>query len=179
MDPLRQRDALHVVTRGAARTQAVGAALGALLSPGTLVTLSGPLGAGKTTFAQGLARGLGIVEPIVSPTYTLVREYAGGGGRPDLWHADLYRVGGAREAAELGLGDGLGDGAVVAVEWPEHGATELAALERIDVALAPLAEPDARRIDLRAHGEAAQHVLGLLAGRLAECAGVDVREPSS
>lgn len=156
-----------MATRGAAATRALGEAIGALAPPGLLVLLRGPLGAGKTTLAQGIAEGLGIVEAVISPTFVLVREHEGRGGRPGLWHADLYRVDGAREAAELGLEDGLAGGAVVVVEWPEHGAEGLAADDALAIELAPLADPDDRRIALRARGAAACALLGAVAERLA------------
>jgi len=152
-------DALTVVSSGAAATHAIGAALGAALLPGTLVRLSGPLGAGKTTLAQGLAAGLGIVEPIISPTFTLVRQHAGVEAGPDFWHADLYRLEDVREAAELGLDEGLAVGAIVAVEWPERGAARLEADELLDVVLEPIGSAGARRVRLRAAGNEARRAL--------------------
>lgn len=173
MDRPTERDALALTTRGAAATRAVGEAVGALAMPGLLVALRGPLGAGKTTLAQGIAAGLGVAEPVVSPTFVLVREYAGAGPRPDLWHADLYRVAGPVEAAELGLDDGLAAGAVVVVEWPEHGAEHLAADDVLAVDLVPLPGHDDRRIALCARGDAARMLLGALADRLAGRPGIE------
>jgi len=100
-------------TAGAARR------LAASLSPGTIVALVGPLGAGKTVFVRGLAAGLGL-EPrdVVSPTFSLVNEYPG--ARP-LFHADLYRLRDAGEVAELGLEDYASGAGVLAVEWAERG----------------------------------------------------------
>jgi len=177
MDRPSPRDALATVTRGAAATRAIGEAVGALAAPGLLVLLRGPLGAGKTTLAQGIAAGLGIGEAVVSPTFVLVREYPGRGGRPDLWHADLYRVGSAIEAAELGLVDGLAGGAVVVVEWPEHGAERLAAEDELAIELAPLVGADDRGVALRARGAAARALLGAVAERLVGRPDVECVQP--
>jgi tRNA threonylcarbamoyladenosine biosynthesis protein TsaE len=104
------------VTRSAAETEAVGEELAASLRPGDLVLLSGELGAGKTTFVRGLARGLGSSAEVQSPTFTLVRVYP---GRVQLGHVDLYRLEAGSGIAELGLEDLLEQGVVV-VEWGER-----------------------------------------------------------
>jgi len=97
-------------------TVAAGERLGALLAPGSVVLLVGPLGAGKTTFAKGVARGLGVADQIISPTYTIVSEYR---GRLPFHHVDLYRVEGREQIENLGLDDFLwGEGASL-VEWGE------------------------------------------------------------
>ncbi len=101
-------------------TIALGAALGGVLAGGEFVALTGPLGAGKTQFVKGLARGLGVPddEPIISPTFVLVREYA---GRLRLFHLDLYRLRGDIELADLGVDEMLHSGeAVVAAEWADR-----------------------------------------------------------
>ena len=105
---------LDLRTDTADDTRAVGAALAAVLEPGDAIALSGDLGAGKTTLVQGLARGLGVQEQVVSPTFTLVREYR---GRLDLAHVDVYRLEHEQDVLDLGLEE-IGDGlAVLAVEW--------------------------------------------------------------
>jgi tRNA threonylcarbamoyladenosine biosynthesis protein TsaE len=104
------------VTRSAEETEAVAEELAATLRPGDLVLLSGELGAGKTTFVRGLARGLGCPGPVQSPTFQLVRVYP---GRVQLGHADLYRLEPGAEIADLGLDDLLEQG-VVAVEWGDR-----------------------------------------------------------
>jgi len=102
------------VTGSESGTAGLGAALGRMAGPGTVILLDGELGAGKTAFVRGLARGLGAPDDEVSsPTFTLVQEYRG--GRMPLFHADLYRLEGG-DADDLGL-DELGGEAVVAVEW--------------------------------------------------------------
>jgi tRNA threonylcarbamoyladenosine biosynthesis protein TsaE len=99
-------------------TRAVAAALAGDLRPGTVLLLSGDLGAGKTAYVRGLAEGLGLDPDVVtSPTFTLVHEYRG--GRLPLVHVDLYRLDSA-DLAELGLDDDLAAAGVVAVEWPER-----------------------------------------------------------
>jgi len=104
---------LVVCTHSAAETRRLAGGLAALLDTGDVVVLAGGLGTGKTTFVQGLAAGLDVEDRVVSPTFTLAREYA---GRLRLVHVDVYRLESARELAELGL-DELADDAVVAVEW--------------------------------------------------------------
>ncbi|MDI6870153.1 MAG: tRNA (adenosine(37)-N6)-threonylcarbamoyltransferase complex ATPase subunit type 1 TsaE [Bacillota bacterium] len=104
------------VTAGdAAGTERLGELLGGLVRPGDVILLSGDLGAGKTTFTRGLARGAGVAEPVTSPTFTLLHEYA---GRLPVYHFDLYRWPPGEDPAELGLPEYLyGDGVTV-VEWP-------------------------------------------------------------
>ena len=103
----------------AAATEAIGAALAASLRPGDVIALFGALGAGKTTLARGLLRGLGHDGEITSPTFPIVQVY----GPPDtsmtLWHVDLYRIEDASELEEIGLGEARGEAAMV-IEWPER-----------------------------------------------------------
>jgi len=101
-------------------TRGVAAALAGLCVPGDVLLLSGDLGAGKTTFAQGFGRAVGIDEPVTSPTFTLVRQYevpAGATGVRTLLHADVYRLDHLDEIADLGLGQLVEDGGVALVEW--------------------------------------------------------------
>ena len=101
-------------------TLALGASLAAVLRAGDVAALSGPLGAGKTTFARGLLGGLGLIGEAPSPSFALVIEYAPPDVRLPLGHVDLYRLNAPEEVDELGLDDMLADGALV-VEWPERG----------------------------------------------------------
>ncbi len=112
---------------GAADTEALGERIAADLGAGDLVVLAGPLGAGKTVFVRGLARGLGVQGPITSPTFVIAREHRalpGGAGVP-LVHVDAYRLGGVAELDDLDLDTDLAE-AVVAVEWGEGVAERLA-----------------------------------------------------
>ncbi|MFH1156779.1 MAG: tRNA (adenosine(37)-N6)-threonylcarbamoyltransferase complex ATPase subunit type 1 TsaE [Pseudomonadota bacterium] len=109
---------LDILTRSGEETQALGKALGQLLEARTAIRLIGELAAGKTTFVQGLARGLGVPEtyPVTSPTYTLVNEYP---GRIPLFHLDLYRLSSPDELDDIGFDDIAASESVIVVEWPE------------------------------------------------------------
>lgn len=104
-------------------TEALGAALAARLRPGDVVAYTGDLGAGKTAFTRGIARGLGIPEWVTSPTFTIVNEYEG--GRLPLFHFDMYRLGDPEELFDIGWEDYLARGGVCAVEWSENVADAL------------------------------------------------------
>ncbi len=103
----------------AAETEAAGEALATLLRAGDIVLLSGQLGAGKTTFVKGVARGLGVIERVTSPTFTLVRPHQGQNdqGITTLLHADVYRVESLAEVLDLALGELVEEAAVALVEW--------------------------------------------------------------
>ncbi|HEX2032524.1 MAG TPA: tRNA (adenosine(37)-N6)-threonylcarbamoyltransferase complex ATPase subunit type 1 TsaE [Actinomycetota bacterium] len=105
---------LSLVSRSPEETRELGAALGAALRPGDLVSLTGDLGAGKTALVQGAARALGVEEPVASPTFVLVREYR---GRLPVYHVDVYRLDRLQEVRDLGWEDMLDGGGVVFVEW--------------------------------------------------------------
>ena len=100
------------------QTEAIGQALGQTVKAGTVIAYSGDLGAGKTAFTRGLARGLGITEPVTSPTYTIVNEYLS--GRLPLFHFDMYRLRSADDLWDIGWEDYLERGGVCAVEWAEN-----------------------------------------------------------
>ena len=106
------------ITNSPAETEAVGAALGAVIPAGTVLAYRGDLGAGKTAFTRGLARGLGYGEPVTSPTYTIVNEYLG--GRLPLFHFDMYRLASADDLWDIGWDDYLDRNGVCAVEWSEN-----------------------------------------------------------
>lgn len=118
-------------THSAAGTEAVGEMLARSLTPGTVIAFTGDLGAGKTAFTRGLARGLGVIDRVTSPTFTIVNEYEG--GRLPLFHFDLYRLGSAEELFDIGWEDYLRRGGVCAVEWSERMAGELAGALRVDI----------------------------------------------
>ena len=106
------------VTNSPEETEALGEMLAGRLEPGTVIAFTGDLGAGKTAFVRGLARGLGIAERVTSPTFTIVNEYEG--GRLPLFHFDMYRLGSADELFDIGWEDYLARGGVCAVEWSEN-----------------------------------------------------------
>lgn len=107
---------ITVATKSADDTREVGAALASLARSGDVVLLSGDLAAGKTTFVKGFARGLGVDEQVVSPTFTLVRTYK---GRLPLVHCDVYRLENLDEVGDLDLPEWLDDGGVAVIEWGE------------------------------------------------------------
>ena len=111
------------ITHSPEETEKLGEALGRCLAPGTVLAYRGELGAGKTAFTRGLARGLGYREPVTSPTYTIVNEYLG--GRLPLFHFDMYRLTSAEELWDIGWEDYLDRGGVCAVEWSENVAEAL------------------------------------------------------
>jgi tRNA threonylcarbamoyladenosine biosynthesis protein TsaE len=136
-----------IETTSAEETKKLAAQLGSLLQPGDVLLLNGDLGAGKTTFTQGLAEGLGIDAPVTSPTFTLVHEYRS--GRLLLFHFDSYRLAGAEEIADLGFEEYLERSGVVVVEWAER-LGWLMPDARLDLTLS--GEGDTRTLQLEPHG---------------------------
>jgi len=127
MAPILDDQTLEFVSRSPDQTQRLGARLGALLRGGDVVCLEGPLGSGKTCLAQGVGRGWGVGQTLISPSFVLVREYTrpanGNQGRRGvrLYHVDLYRISGADEMLSLGVDEFLGDAdAVFVIEWAER-----------------------------------------------------------
>lgn len=108
---------MEYISNSPAETEALGEALAARLTAGTVVAFTGDLGAGKTAFTRGLARGLGVPDRVTSPTFTIVNEYEG--GRLPLFHFDMYRLGSADDLFDIGWEDFLRRGGVCAVEWSE------------------------------------------------------------
>lgn len=109
---------MQFITHSAEETEALGERLAQTLTGGEVVAYFGELGAGKTAFTRGLARGLGISMRVTSPTYTIVNEYSG--GRLPLFHFDMYRLGSSDELFDIGWDDYLARGGVCAVEWSER-----------------------------------------------------------
>ena len=131
------------LTNSPTETEAVGAALGRCIPAGTILAYRGDLGAGKTAFTRGLARGLGCTDLVTSPTYTIVNEYLS--GRLPLFHFDMYRLGSADDLWDIGWEDYLDRNGVCAVEWSEN--VEDAMEGAISVTIEKLGE-DSRRITL-------------------------------
>ena len=123
---------MDYLTHNEAETEALGARLAAVLSPGAVVAYRGGLGMGKTAFTRGLARGLGCRGRVTSPTFTIVNEYE---GAIPLFHFDMYRLAGSEELFDIGWEDYLARGGVCAVEWSENVSDAL--------------EPGAIRVDIR------------------------------
>jgi tRNA threonylcarbamoyladenosine biosynthesis protein TsaE len=125
------RTGLALVTASPEETRALGRTLAAFLRPRDVISLTGDLGAGKTTFVQGVASGLEVTEPVLSPTFTLVRRYR---GTLPVYHLDVYRLERLQEALDIGLDEILDQGAVIFIEWgdaidpllpPEHLQVEI------------------------------------------------------
>ena len=134
---------MEFITNSPQETERVGAALGAVLQPGTVLAYEGDLGAGKTAFTRGLARGLGATEQVTSPTYTIVNEYLS--GRLPLFHFDMYRLRSADDLWDIGWEDYLDRNGVCAVEWSENVREALEA--PVTVRIEKLGE-EARRITI-------------------------------
>ena len=109
---------MEFITNSPQETEALGQKLGQKLPAGTVIAYRGDLGAGKTAFTRGLARGLGIQDPVTSPTYTIVNEYLG--GRIPLFHFDMYRLHSADDLFDIGWDDYLERQGICAVEWSEN-----------------------------------------------------------
>ncbi len=109
---------MQFTTNSPVETEALGAALGKILPPGTVIAYRGDLGAGKTAFTRGLAQGLGCGEIVTSPTYTIVNEYLS--GRLPLFHFDMYRLASSDDLWDIGWEDYLDRGGICAVEWSEN-----------------------------------------------------------
>jgi tRNA threonylcarbamoyladenosine biosynthesis protein TsaE len=138
----------RVLTRSPDETLELAGMVGALLRPGDVVSLVGDLGAGKTVFARGVARALGVTEPVVSPSFTIVREYD---SRTPLVHVDVYRIDTVQELHDLGFEELVRDDAVTLVEWGDMIDGMLPA-DRLDVRLAPGATDDERVVEIEGHG---------------------------
>jgi tRNA threonylcarbamoyladenosine biosynthesis protein TsaE len=169
---------VQTTTDSADGTRALAAALAPLCRAGDVVLLVGDLGAGKTVFAQGFAAALGVVGPVTSPTFALVRQYRCGPDSPvaTLIHADVYRTGSLAEVADLALAELVEEDAVALVEWGDLAAPVLgeSSLEVTLVAPDAVARPEARDVSVVGHGrwagraDAVAAALEPVAGRAAQ-----------
>lgn len=138
---------ISVVTNSAAQTEALGEGIGALLQPGDVVVLAGDLGTGKTTFVKGAARGLGVTEPVTSPTFAIVQEYD---GRHPVAHVDVYRLARIQELHDLGFEELLEE-RIVLVEWGDTIAGVLPP-DRLEVRFELGGDADARTVAIVPEG---------------------------
>ena len=122
---------MEFLTNSPGETEKIGAALGKILPSGTILAYEGDLGAGKTAFTRGLARGLGFADTVTSPTYTIVNEYLG--GRLPLFHFDMYRLRSSDDLFDIGWEDYLDRHGICAVEWSENVADAMADAIRIRI----------------------------------------------
>ena len=132
-------------------TREIGRRLGVAAVPGTVLALVGPLGAGKTQLAKGIAEGLGITSVVNSPTFVLMNEHA---GRLRMYHVDAYRLDDPEDASAAGLLDERQANGVTVVEWADR-LDGWMPVERLDIALAtPMGDPTHRTLAWQAHGPA-------------------------
>ena len=134
---------MQLITNSPAETEAVGSALGKILKPGAVLAYRGDLGAGKTAFTRGLAKGLGCTDIVTSPTYTIVNEYLS--GKMPLFHFDMYRLASSDDLFDIGWEDYLERGGICAVEWSEN--VDDAMEDAVFVTIEKLGE-DVRRITI-------------------------------
>ena len=134
---------MEFITHSPEETERLGQALAALLVPGDIIAYRGDLGAGKTAFTRGLARGLDCRESVTSPTYTIVNEYLS--GRLPLFHFDMYRLASSDDLWGIGWEDYLDRGGICAVEWSENVADALEGALWVTIEALP---GDSRRITL-------------------------------
>ena len=134
---------MEYISTSPKETEAIGMALGKVLPAGTVLAYEGDLGAGKTAFTRGLAKGLGATEQVTSPTYTIVNEYLG--GRIPLFHFDMYRLRSSDDLFDIGWEDYLDRGGICAVEWSENVADAME--DAVTITIEKLGE-DSRRITI-------------------------------
>ena len=156
------RTGLALVTDSPEETREMGRSLAGLLGPRDVVSLTGDLGAGKTTLVQGAAEGLGVTEPVLSPTFTLVRRYR---GTIPVYHLDVYRLERLQEVLDVGFDEILVQGGVVFIEWGDA-IDMLLPPEHIEVELTLPLEGDERRFLVTWHGRSWAQRIDRLAAAL-------------
>ncbi len=144
------KSVITLLTKSVDDTRALGAEVAALAKPGDVIVLAGDLGTGKTALTQGLARGLGVDEPVTSPAFVLVRSYL---GRLPLAHIDVYRLDHIQELVDLGIAELVDEGGVTVVEWGDVVLPALPA-DFLEVRLEAGDTDDDRELVIRAVGPA-------------------------
>jgi tRNA threonylcarbamoyladenosine biosynthesis protein TsaE len=153
LGPILNPNTVDLISTSVEQTQRFGFRLGQLLQPGDVVCLEGELGTGKTAFVRGLARALGVVDPVTSPTFTLMSEYRGPEQNMPLFHVDVYRLNEPDDVDGLGLWEYLYDDGVCAIEWADRIRSVLPP-DRLWVTMRHYDIADNRRgIILEGHGE--------------------------
>lgn len=153
MGPILNPNTVDLISTSVEQTQRFGFRLGQLVQPGDIVCLEGELGTGKTAFVRGLARALGVVDSVTSPTFTLLSEYRGAGQTMPLFHVDVYRLDEPADVDGLGLWEYLYDDGICAIEWADR-IRALLPQDRLWVTLRHYDIADNRRgIILEGHGE--------------------------
>lgn len=148
VSPILEPNTLDFISHSEAQTRRLGARLAPFLQPGDVLALLGDLGSGKTRWIQGVCQGLGVTDPVISPTFTLVNEYR---GRCPIYHIDLYRLADAAETATFGLEDYLYGSGISLIEWADR-AKNLLPNDYLTVELYHLEETK-RRVVLRPFGQ--------------------------
>ena len=158
---LLEEHMLEFISRSAEQTQRLGARLGTLLQGGEVICLQGALGSGKTCLAQGIGRGWGAQQRLVSPSFVLVREYDRPEDEQKLFHVDLYRISGPEETWHLGIDEFLGsDYAVSVIEWAERARSLIPAGHLwIKLGFVEPADLMRRHLWFSAHGQRHQDLL--------------------
>ncbi len=150
-----------IESKTAVVTRRIGEAIGKGLQPGDVILLAGPLGAGKTTLVQGMAKGLGVTGSVMSPTFVLMRELE---GRLKLYHLDLYRLEKMPEITDLGLDDYLFGEGVTVIEWADK-AEALWPDDHMRIDLEYGAEGKGRKLKVTAHGKRYQKMMDELTAK--------------
>ncbi|QQY80102.1 tRNA threonylcarbamoyladenosine biosynthesis protein TsaE [Keratinibaculum paraultunense] len=140
---------VRIVLKGLKETEEFGEKLGSILKPGDIISLTGDLGAGKTTLTKSIGKGLGVEDYITSPTFTLINEYK---GRINLYHFDVYRLEGSMDLYDLGFEEYIYSDGISIIEWGDK-IEEVLPKERINIRIEKGAELDERIIYIYGEGE--------------------------